>query len=414
MSEDDVSDLDLINNESLGDESTDEDTTSKDETTKEVDEDEVPDISTDEEEETKAEDTDEEDGKVKDKDEETEDEEEVEEVSLLPRAEIADINKKYPKLFKDFPSLRHVIGREAKYAEVYPTIDDAVESREKLDGYEDLDQKIMEGDVSILFKSIKGDGSDPSSYKEFVSNFLPTLYQTDQATYNEITRPVVLSLLHYVKREGVRFRKEPDKPSNLELAVSHISNLIFDNPTPPEIPTAKREDPEVIKLRAKDKARDERIWEDYSEDVGATAEKLLIKEITDGLDPNNVIPKFMRKALIDEIRNETVKAIKSNKSYRSVRDSLWAQARKNPSRAIRQKILATYITVARKTLGPIKNAQLTEAMKVLGKKVNTTPNPKKITTNAQRTGTDKIVNKSSFKEAAKDPKVSDRELLGLR
>lgn len=405
-----VSDLELISGEGLEtdadkDTDTDLETEGTEEEVKDPD-----DLETDPEEEaTEKDSTDEEDLDLDDLDDEddTKDEDEVE-VSASVRTSYKEITEKYPKFFKEFPDVRHAMAREQKYAELFPTVDDAVEANEKIEAYQQLDEQIMGGDVLSLLKNVHN--SDRESYTKLVENFLPTVFQNDRGLYNKITEPIVISLLQHAAREGKKNRTDPEKRSNLELAAAHISNLFFDTPDVPEI-KVRTEDPELVKARTQLKAKEEGIFQRFEEEVGETAQSLLLKEIKANLDPKNVIPGFMREALVDAIKKEVGRAMRANKAYTGTRDKLWNAARKDPSRAMRKKIVSTYINTARKLLGPIRSKHLGEALKALGKRASTTPNPKKLVGGTQKQGTSKVAPNRGFEAMAKDRKVSDRELL---
>src|SRR5437762_7106149 len=95
-----------------------------------------------------------------------------------------DITKKYPNLFKDFPNLRHIFFHEKEYREIFPSVEEAKEAVEELNGLRELETALTSGtqqDVEALIDSFKelGDNVIPN----FANNFLPSLKSINQELY---------------------------------------------------------------------------------------------------------------------------------------------------------------------------------------------------------------------------------------
>src|SRR5207249_907871 len=92
-----------------------------------------------------------------------------------------DVTKKYPNLFKDFPNLRHIFFHEKEYREIFPSVEEAKEAVEELNGLRELETALTSGtqqDVEALIDSFKelGDNVIPN----FANNFLPSLKSINQ------------------------------------------------------------------------------------------------------------------------------------------------------------------------------------------------------------------------------------------
>jgi len=113
------------------------------------------------EEETKDESDDEVEEKEDDKEEDSEEKIELEKeddleselVDVIPRRK--EILAKYPDLFKTFPSVEKAIYREQKYAEVFPTLDDAKEAQERAGILSKFEENIFSGDINTVLEQLK-------------------------------------------------------------------------------------------------------------------------------------------------------------------------------------------------------------------------------------------------------------------
>lgn len=159
-------------------------------------------------------------GDEESKKEDEEDEEELPEF-LVNRPTWSAIKAKYPEFFKDFPAMKHVIGREFEYSKMFPTIEDAQEAQESSENYAFLNEKFDAGDSKEILNLMKE--ANQKSYDKFTSEFLSSLYESDKETYFGVVTPVVHNILHSV------FTAAKGKDENLYNAVLVLSEHLFND-----------------------------------------------------------------------------------------------------------------------------------------------------------------------------------------
>src|SRR5215467_562607 len=129
--------------------------------------------------EEKAED-DKEDDKKEDDEVELSDEE-LDDVSDFSRKEFL---KAYPDAFKKFPQLERAFYREQKYAEYFPTIEDAATAQEKAKEYDTFSESLLKGDNGTILKSLKD--ADNAAFSKVVDGYLDALGKVDKDAYYHV------------------------------------------------------------------------------------------------------------------------------------------------------------------------------------------------------------------------------------
>lgn len=273
-----------------------------------------------EEEEEKPEEEESEEEEKEDEEEEEEDKEESPEF-LANRPTWSEINKKYPNFFKDFPQMKHVIGREMEYSKVFPTVEEAKEAAESAEDYQYIEDKFKEGNSKEVLDIMKE--SDQNSYSKFVNEFLPTLYQNDNQAYFEVVTPVIHNLLHQIYSSA--------KDENLKNATLVLSDHLFNDMNKIERPaevkrveskTQNNEHQEYLQQRLKDARSDV-----DGETLNSIQEMIMdsiVKQFPDGK-----VPKNLESVIVDIVDNGVTRIARSlvaDESYMRLMKSLWKRA----------------------------------------------------------------------------------------
>src|SRR5665213_676145 len=156
---------------------------------------------------------------IKDLDEELEgpSEEQLELVTPVRRAEIL---KKYPQVFKDFPYLENAYSREQQYTEIFPNLDEAkeaVSSKETLDHFEN---DLLKGDTEKILASVKT--SNLKAFNKLVDNYLPTLAKVDPPAYHHVIGNVISHTIREMVKES-----RTSKDEALEAAAQILNRFVY-------------------------------------------------------------------------------------------------------------------------------------------------------------------------------------------
>ena len=131
-----------------------------------------------------------EDSDEEDEDDELEDlleeanEPDADKLELTTPVRKAEILKKYPSLFKDFPYLEKAYYREQAFTEVLSTVENAKEAVAKSSVLDALQGDLDNGNTEKLFTGMKT--HTPESFYRTVDNLLPTLAKVDEKAYHHV------------------------------------------------------------------------------------------------------------------------------------------------------------------------------------------------------------------------------------
>ena len=311
-------------------------------------------------------------GKGKEKeDEEDEDEDEDlldedEEAELKAAGEpqlLKDVEKKYPKLFKEFKPLRYAVLRDGAFSQVFSTPREAADSAQLNEDYREFESEILAGNNDKVLKAIKDTNAE--GYKRFVSTFLPALQESDQGLYVQITSPVVADVLRKVYETGVA---RGDK--NLVNSSKHIASLIW--PTHkgaiPDLSTAPdRKSPELEERERKLAEREAQLVQrDQQAFVGSikgTSERLLRKRVEKGLDPNAVLSPFLKNSVVEKTMREVQEMLNEDQRFNMVMQRTFDRARRSGfTNEYKTRMVGTFIGRAAQLIGPIRRRLLLAAL----------------------------------------------------
>jgi hypothetical protein len=270
---------------------------------------------------------------------------------------VGKIKKVSPDLLRKVPELRGVIFRDHEFGKIFPSIEDAKEASSRLRTMDLFEQSIMSGDSTLVLSALSQ--SDPSAYKKFASNFLPTLFKGDRQTYVQVTLPLVKNLIRSAINDGDKLGGDFGK--NLRNAGKIIAKHLFDSYDVPE-------DPKPTRNSEQDRFEQERRnfyaarYQEFDTGTKLTALNKFESELDTSLSQYN-LPKFIKESLIHAIIRETNDSLGKDGNHVALMNSLWARAKKSGlSEAAKSQIISAYLGRAKTVMPAIRARLLKEAL----------------------------------------------------
>lgn len=292
------------------------------------------------------------------------DEEDLELVAPVRRAEIL---KKYPKLFKDFPYLEKAYYREQAYTKLLPTIEDAESAVEKATVLDNFEKDISQGNLETTLKAIKE--HSPKSFPKLVDNYLGMLMNVDKDSYlhvvGNITKHTIMAMAGRAQKDG---------NENLKNAAIILNQFVFgDSEFTPPTKLAKEDDKpdsrEEELSRREQEYKQER-FNSVNEDINYKVNNIYRSTIEAHIDPKNSMTEYVKRNASREAFEILEQQIESDSRFKALVDKLWEKAMSdNYSRASVDRIKDAFTSKA-KTLLPsaIKTARI-NALKGMGNRV---------------------------------------------
>ena len=304
---------------------------------------------------------------------EGEEDEDIKEFLKTESPEYKDIVKKYPEFFKNFPSMRHIFFRMREMDRIFSSVEEAKEVVQRHDRLGELEQSILAGKADTLLKETQA--ADPKAFTRFAEDFLPQLYQTDKTTYNRAVYPIFVNALREASRAAEEHGNE-----NLGKAANWMAYFLFNKKSVAELPVRSAADPEIEAERKALSERESRMVTQESQrfegDTKQTGQKLLKREVTKGLDPDGVLPDFVKDAITERVMQRVGEMMDKDERHIAQMNALWKRAQQSGfSREAKARLVAAYYGRARQLVGPIRRQLVKDAVsKSSGKRgTSTTP-----------------------------------------
>lgn len=336
------------------DDTPDDDTPADDDTPSDDDDEPADDDDKDDDDKKKDDDEPDDDDKTDDDDQPEdldEDERAIEDVVKRETPEYKDIQKKYPKFFKDFPGMRHTLFRMKRMDRIFTTVEEAEQTVEKHDDLLQLEDAVVKGEPDKVLRGLKA--IRPEGLDQFADNFLPALYKDHREVHDRITTNLLSTALRVAQQQA---RSSGNK--NLFHSVGHLSQFLFNSDTPPEV-RKTAPSPELQAERDRFNQEKTQFFEaqarEFQGDVVQTGERLLRKEISRNLDPDDVLPDFIKKSIVDTALAEIGDALDKDDAHVQAMNALWQRSTKaGYSKDAKAKLVAAYLGRAKRLAGPIK------------------------------------------------------------
>lgn len=329
----------------------------------------------------------------KDKEEEDEielvEDEEEDNKPLITPASKKKILAKYPNLEKDFPHLFVANFRDQQYTELFGTVDNAREVKERVEAFDKFETSLFSGTSSEVLKEVRE--NDPEAFNKIVDNYIEDLKQVDKGAAFAVIGNVIKIAIDGALRDAKESENE-----DLQSAASLFYKWMFGEKE--EFKLRKfsgQEDPERVKVK---KEREDWLKENFEAAESQLEERTdnKIRATIDAhIDPNKRMSPYVKKNAIRDAMNELKETIKRDKTFaKSVLDPLWKKASEDKfSRASLDKIATAYLSKSKSLLRPIINKARNEALKGTGRREEKDRNgplrPTRSSTSSSNTGGNK-------------------------
>lgn len=300
--------------------------------------------------------------KIEDEDKDDEDEElDEEKLELVVPARKKEILAKYPKLFKDFPYLEKAYYRDQQYTEILPTIADAKEAVEKAGILESFEQDLVNGDTTKILSAAKK--GDPDGFNKLVDNYMESLASVDKDAYYTVTGNIAKRLIY-----GMVKTARENKDEDLEKAAVLVNKFFFNTTEFQQLTRLGKEESkdttESDKLKKDREAFEQRKFESSRDDLQTKVDNTLKNTLDNHIDPKKSMSNYVKNNAIKDCQNKLEDAIKGDKRFLQVLDSLWKRAANdNYSRSSLDKIKSAYLSKAKTLLPSIISTVRKEALK---------------------------------------------------
>ena len=297
------------------------------------------------------EESEEEEIEVKEDEEVEEDEEEPKELT----ASFGNLNKKYPGIFKEFPSLRAKIGREYAFSEIYPTIDEAKRSAQKAEIFDQYEQEIQLGRPDLIIQALP----NMQTAEKFAERVLPALRAINPNLFTKAVDPFVRMMLNKVNSDA-----ESQGDKNLGLAAKYISRYLYGKAEIPSLPSSKSNelDPEKEELKARLSQAEQVQYINFEDSLQSTVSRVLGKEAKTFIDPKDSMSPKMQEILIKQTLEEVDQELMANANHMAKMKAFREKAVKSGlNKEQKTRILSAYLAAARPVLKTVSQRIKTEA-----------------------------------------------------
>lgn len=292
-------------------------------------------------------------------------EEQLELVTPVRRAEIL---KKYPSVFKDFPYLEKAYYREQQFTEIFPTLDEAreaVSSKETLDHFE---SDLIKGDTEKILSSVKS--TSPKGFAKLVDDYLPTLARVDEKSYHHVIGNILSHTIQQMVAEGKRGKNEA-----LEAAAHILNQFAFgtsDYVAPKKLTVEEDDKPDekTSELERRENEINQREFIKAKDEISTRVNNVLKATIDGNIDPKESMTSYVKKQASREAMETISELIEKDSRFRVILDKQWEVAAKNNfDKSSMERIRQTCITKAKSLLPSVIKKARNEALKGMGKRV---------------------------------------------
>jgi len=278
--------------------------------------------------------------------------------------------KDYPDAFKKYPQLERAFYREQKYAEVFPTLEDATTAHEKSQEFDKFQTSLLSGDAGTVLKSLKD--ADYTAFSKVVDNYLDTLGQIDKDAYYHVIgntfRNGIISMINEAERV------KGDAGEQLKMAATVLNNYMFGTTQwkqPGNFSKEPVKNEERDKLDADKKAFLQERFDNAVSDLSTRARNTIRHTVSQHIDPKDSMTDYVRRVAINEAIEAVESAIENDSRFKANLDKLWEKAfSSNFSTASLKNIEKAYLSKARTLLPPAIQKSRNAALKGLGKRIS--------------------------------------------
>jgi len=299
-----------------------------------------------------------------DKDEEVELEEtetETDELEFVNVPRKKEILKEFPEIFKKFPGMERALYKEAQYAELFPTMQEAKDAKEELRNLKGVESEIMNGDIESVLRSVKEQA--PESFDKVVNNYIHTLRRVDEQAYYGVLNFVIDNAIVTAYQTG-----QEQNDEQLSIAAQLLNKFIHGNYQirPPQYPRQVRQqnDPREAEIQQKQYELNHREFSSALTDVTERTENTIKATIDKYIDSRQQMTPYLRDKATSDVIAEFNGVLQSDPRFRNLLDNLWKDsAAQNYSKASKDKIRNQIINKAKVALPEIIRRVRADALK---------------------------------------------------
>lgn len=271
-------------------------------------------------------------------------------------------------IFKKIPELKHILFREQKYTELFPTIDDAKEAAERSETFAKYETDLMSGDSSGLLESLEK--TDKKALESFVANFIPTLEKQSKDLYLGMIFPEIKKLCRAAAKSGNEILET--SAENIHWFVFGDKNLESEQGLKP-VKSDEKED----NLSKREREFEQRQYDSFAKDAYQVGQNRLTKIVSFAFKDSDMSP-LLQKSLSQEIMSRVDAVIARDPRHMGNINNLWEQARRNGyTSQWKDRIINTYLSRAKLLIPKYRQQVLAEA-KVSGKNISDRKHPTRI------------------------------------
>ncbi len=291
------------------------------------------------------------------------DDEKLELVTPVSRKEIL---KKYPNVFKDFPSLETAFYRNYQFTDLFPTIPEAKEALAKAETLDAFDKDLLSGNTKNILEAAKK--SDVKAFYKIVDNYMSTLADVDKDAYFHVTGNTIKSTIVAMVKEG---RRSDDE--SLVNAAALLNKFVFGSSEfepAKNLSSDEKPDNRADELEKKKQDFVLQRLQTVENELDRTVKNSLKATIAANIDPKSSMSDFVKKHASNEVLSSIEESLENDKQFKTLIDRLYERAVESDfSKDSTDKIRNAFFAKAKMLLpSAIKKARI-EALKGMGKRV---------------------------------------------
>lgn len=254
--------------------------------------------------------------KPEDKKEEDEElKEEDLELTTVPRRQ--EILKAYPDIFKKFPALNNVLYREKEYTEVFGSVEDAKDIKDRAETFDRFEGEVLNGNIGAVFHSLKD--ADNEAFASMINNIMPALYKEDQSAYFHIVGDTLKRSLQTAFQGG---------NEDLKKAANAVYNYFFQGQQFQlgQFGKPKQQDSDKDKIDEERQALQQERFDSAQTELTSRIGNSLRNVINEVIDRNSQMTDYVRRNAVNDVLGELDDVIANDPRFTKIKDSLWEKA----------------------------------------------------------------------------------------
>lgn len=291
----------------------------EDNETKDESEDEIELSSEEEEEETLEEDNEEE----KEEELESKKKEDDDDLKIEAPPRKKEVLAKYPKFFEEFPFFEKMMFRDRWYSENFGSMDDAKGLLERVEQFDEIEQKLFTGDISHVLLAVKE--SDSKAYDKIVDNYINFLENNDKDAFNDVANTLVKRVIM-----GMVQKSKSKEDKDLYVAADILHEFFFDKPLKEfEAPKNRVVEEKTSESKKLEEERQSFMKERFDLARGELSTKIdnvLRSTIEKYIDPKESMTPYERKTAVSDTLKLLHKTLGNDKNFKNNLDKLWKVA----------------------------------------------------------------------------------------